>query len=132
MAASSVTETNVGADLPAPDLNGPKVLAAESISVTDKYAEERSKRSTGKGMAQYLDLRSDKTHLIQDPWVEAHTPLSQVVGNGGHSKIVIVGAGYGGILFAVNLVKLGFAAGDILFVDTAGGFGGTWYWNREF
>lgn len=113
-------------NVPAPDLNGPQ---EPSISVTDKYAQERSKRTTGKGMAQYLDLRSDKTHLNQDPWIEPNTPVSQVVADGGHCKILIVGTGYGGILFAVYLIKSGFKAEDLLFVDPAGGFGGNWYWN---
>jgi len=29
-----------------------------------------------------------------------------------------------------NLIKAGFSANDIVIVDPAGGFGGTWYWNR--
>lgn len=125
----AVDVASVGANIPAPDLNGPQVV--DGISVTDKYAQERSKRTTGKGMAQYLDLRSSKTHLNEDPWVEVNTPIPQVIADGGHAKILIVGAGYGGILFAVNLIKAGYKADDLLFVDTAGGFGGTWYWNSE-
>lgn len=125
----AVNVAKAGNNVPAPDLNGPRM--DESPLVEDKYAQERSKRTTGKGMAQYLDLRSDKTHLNQDPWVEAKTPIFQVVRDGGHSKILIVGTGFGGILFAVNLIKSGFKSEDILFVDPAGGFGGNWYWNSE-
>lgn len=47
-----------------------------------------------------------------------------------HARILIVGAGYGGLLFAVRLLQSGFTLEDILLVDSAGGFGGTWYWNR--
>lgn len=54
----AVDEAGIGAVVPAPDLNGPQ--KAKGMSVTDKYAQERSKRSTGKGMAQYLDLRSTR------------------------------------------------------------------------
>jgi len=52
------------------------------------------------------------------------------VREGDHAKITIVGAGYGGILFAVELLKAGFKPEDLLIVDPAGGFGGTWYFNR--
>jgi cation diffusion facilitator CzcD-associated flavoprotein CzcO len=31
---------------------------------------------------------------------------------------------------AVKLIKSGFAAEDIVFVEMAGDVGGTWYWNR--
>lgn len=121
----AVTVESVHANVPAPDANGPQVV--NGVSVADKYAAERSKRTTGKGMAQYLDLRAKKTHLNEDPWVEANTPVSQVVKDGGHVRILIVGTGYGGILYAVNLIKAGFKPEDLLFVDPAGGFGGTWY-----
>jgi cation diffusion facilitator CzcD-associated flavoprotein CzcO len=37
--------------------------------------------------------------------------------------------GFGGLLFAGRLLQSGFlGATEILFVDTAGGFGGTWWW----
>ena len=42
--------------------------------------------------------------------------------------ILIVGAGFGGILSAVKLIQAGINLDDILIVDPAGGFGGTWYW----
>jgi cation diffusion facilitator CzcD-associated flavoprotein CzcO len=45
--------------------------------------------------------------------------------------VLILGAGFGGLLFAVRLIQTGaFTADDLLLVDKAGGFGGTWYWNR--
>lgn len=45
-------------------------------------------------------------------------------------RLLVLGAGYGGLLYAVRFLEIGFAAADIRLVDTAGGFGGTWYWNR--
>jgi cation diffusion facilitator CzcD-associated flavoprotein CzcO len=53
------------------------------------------------------------------------------VSDGGHTKFLIVGTGYGGIMYAVKLIQAGFNVDDIVFVDPAGGFGGTWYWNRQ-
>lgn len=118
-----------GANVPSADLNGPHV--ASSVNVVEKYAQEREKR-LGKGLGQFVDLRHSEKFkpLLDDPWVEPGTPINQAVQDGGHCKILIVGAGYGGILFAVNLIKAGFQAEDIVIVDPAGGFGGTWYWNR--
>ena len=34
------------------------------------------------------------------------------------------------ILYAVRLIQAGMSKDDIVIVDPAGGFGGTWYWNR--
>lgn len=120
----------LGANVPAADLNGPQV--ANSVDVVQKYAQEREKR-IGKGLSQFVDLRKSVKFksLLDDPWVEAGTPVNEVMPDGGHCRVLIVGAGYGGILFAVNLIKAGFSAEDIVIVDPAGGFGGTWYWNRK-
>ena len=46
-------------------------------------------------------------------------------------RMLIVGARFGGLLFAVRLLQSGFLyETEILFVDTAGGFGGTRWWNQ--
>lgn len=58
--------------------------------------------------------------------VSAGTPINRPVPNGGHSRFLIVGAGFGGILHAVKLIKAGYSADELLMVDPAGGFGGTW------
>ena len=46
-------------------------------------------------------------------------------------RIIIVGAGFAGMMLSVRLLMAGFTPDDLLIVDPAGGFGGTWYWNRE-
>ncbi|KAF2215974.1 hypothetical protein CERZMDRAFT_34840 [Cercospora zeae-maydis SCOH1-5] len=115
--------------MPAPDGNGQAV--PNDHDYIQKYALEREKRLGRGGTAQYIDSKSAKLKkLLEDPWIATGTPIQQVVQDGGHRKIAIVGAGYGGILFAVALIKKGFSTEDILIVDPAGGFGGTWYWNR--
>ncbi|KXT05795.1 hypothetical protein AC578_1005 [Pseudocercospora eumusae] len=119
----------VGANVPSGDVNGPQI--SNGVDHTERYAQERAKR-VGKGSKQYLDPKQSPklSYLLEDPWIASGTPIQQVVSDGGHRKFVIVGAGFGGILFAVNLIKAGFKADNILIVDPAGGFGGTWYWNR--
>lgn len=98
-----------------------------------KYDSERDKRLRHDGNKQYLVPAHSEAFkkFVEDPWVEAGTPITKPVANGEHIKFLIVGAGYGGILFAIKLIKAGFSVNDIVFVDSAGGFGGTWYWNRE-
>lgn len=99
----------------------------------DKYAEERNKRLRPEGTAQYINLAdSDLQKLVADPWVdyEALARQAQPLQDGDSPKFLVVGAGINGITFAARLIETGFSAQDIVLVDIAGGYGGTWYWNR--
>lgn len=80
------------------------------------------------GTKQYIDLqRSDKFRgFLQDPWVNEGRISSSPVSDGGHTKVLIVGAGFGGITHAVRLIQAGFTQEDLVIIDSAGGFGGTW------
>ena len=68
-------------------------------------------------------------HIIWEP--QADTMLASVA-DGGHVKIAIFGAGFGGLCLAARALIEGSASSpnDIIIVDGAGGFGGTWYHNR--
>lgn len=105
-----------------------------TISLSEKYEQERKKRQdVSKGLAQYLGKNeSAGVILTEDPWIPSGTPVNRVVPDGGHVKFVVFGAGFGGLLSAIKLLDAGTAASpaDILIVDPAGGYGGTWYWNR--
>ncbi|KAJ5494346.1 hypothetical protein N7463_010433 [Penicillium fimorum] len=69
--------------------------------------------------------------FVNDPWLEptAIQPL-QTKFPEKRSEILIIGAGWGGIQNAVRMIEAGIPAEDIRIIDPAGGFGGTWYWNR--
>ncbi|KAH0831528.1 hypothetical protein AYO21_11328 [Fonsecaea monophora] len=98
-----------------------------------KYAEERQKRLRPDGTAQYVDvLESDKfKNFGVDPWAwEGHSAPTHPLEDGDHYKVVILGTGFAGILYGIHFLRAGFKLSDLLFVDRAGGFGGTWYWNR--
>lgn len=116
--------STAAAQIPGPDLDGPKFLS--------KYELEKQKRIRPEADAQYIELRNDEnlSQFLDDPWLASGTPVQQVVPDGGSCKFFVIGAGFGAILFAVKLVQQGYRASEICFVDTAGGFGGTWYWNR--
>ncbi|KAK0103953.1 hypothetical protein ONS96_005059 [Cadophora gregata f. sp. sojae] len=104
-----------------------------AIDLQEKYRQEREARLNDKGLAQYLDTSRTKDYIShEDPWVEAGTPVNVPVPDGGHVKIVIFGAGFGGLCAAARALTEGSASSpnDLLIVDRAGGFGGTWWHNR--
>ncbi|CAG7921057.1 unnamed protein product [Penicillium olsonii] len=91
-----------------------------------RYDIEREKRWRPDGPVQYTEFESDNPNLAEHhPDIPANTDCLQ------NLRVLIVGAGFGGLLFAVRLIQSGFClATDIILVDTAGGFGGTWWWNQ--
>ena len=118
-------------------VDGPPPNAVNANGTADpmqKYHEERTKRLKAEGNSQYIDLAtSDKFRRFQDdPWVDldAEGVANPALKDGSQHKFVILGAGYGGLLFAIRLIQAGMDVKDICIVDSAGGFGGTWYWNR--
>jgi hypothetical protein len=104
--------------------------AAAAMQIQQKYGEERDKRIRPEGTAQYIDLsRSEKFKQFQDdPWVDLNAPETgvPVLSDGSRCTILILGAGFGGLTFAVRLLQAGISVDDIRIVDSAGGFGGTW------
>ncbi|KAF1915396.1 hypothetical protein BDU57DRAFT_577026 [Ampelomyces quisqualis] len=101
-----------------------------------KYFTEAAKRQRTEGTKQFEQLHfSDNNRLrslADDPWAD-HAALDKLplpIDDGGRTKFLITGAGMGGIVAAIKLMKKGFTADQIIMVETAGGVGGTWYWNR--
>ena len=106
--------------------------------LSQKYTAEAAKRHRPDGLSQFVRLASSSLPtrfraLAEDPWAD-HAALNAkpTIPSGAKHKFIILGAGYGGLLFAVRLLQQGIAKSpeEILFVDAAGGFGGTWWWNR--
>jgi cation diffusion facilitator CzcD-associated flavoprotein CzcO len=110
----------------------------EKLAATRKrYAEEAQKRLRPEGLAQFLPLKQAQEErlraLSDDPWVD-HAGLNarpSPVTSDTTYKFFVLGAGFGGLVYAVQAIEAGLAtADDIRLADAAGGFGGTWYWNR--
>ncbi|KAI7284999.1 hypothetical protein KC345_g1997 [Hortaea werneckii] len=116
--------------IPSQDLNGP--VTNDLTNIAARYEAERAKRLKDQGANQYIDPSQNAKfcRYLEDPWIETGTPVHRPVPHDGHCKIAIIGAGFGGILFDVKLIQEGYRAADLLLIDPAGGFGGTWYWNR--
>lgn len=108
--------------------------AADLMALNAKYTAEKEKRQRADGNAQYIEIESNERFraLAADPWVD-HAALNAQPPNlkdGDEVKVIALGAGFGGLLFAIRFIQAGIAPADIRLVDVAGGFGGTWYWNR--
>jgi cation diffusion facilitator CzcD-associated flavoprotein CzcO len=106
-------------------------------AIERKYEDEAAKRLRPDGVDQFVDLDnqqgSESSVPYRDPWIDAEAPSAQgplPLQDGSDCKFLIVGAGLGGLIGAVKLIQAGFSVDDIRMVDAAGGFGGTWYWNR--
>lgn len=95
----------------------------------ERYEKERDKRLRKDGMAQYANFREQELHdLAKDPWVDYNDPriTTPPLNDGDSIKFLITGAGLNGLHYAGRLIEAGFSSKDIVLVDVAGGFGGTW------
>ncbi|RAH41709.1 flavin-containing monooxygenase [Aspergillus brunneoviolaceus CBS 621.78] len=84
--------------------------------------------TTGKNTASpsLPDISPSEMQKIQQRYAEERDKRQRA-----RFKVVILGAGFGGLLFAVRLLQTGcFRPEEIVLVDVAASFGGTWYWNR--
>jgi cyclohexanone monooxygenase len=98
---------------------------ANPDELREKYRVEREKRLRDEGAGQYIDMRAFSDDLEADPYVEpgfTRAPLVETV------DVVVVGAGFGGMLAAVRLREAGVT--NVRIIEKGGDFGGTWYWNR--
>jgi cation diffusion facilitator CzcD-associated flavoprotein CzcO len=89
-----------------------------------KYAQERDKRLRPDGNDQYVRLTGQFGHYLSDPYAERveREPRHD------HVTMAFVGGGFAGLLTAARLKDAGIDS--VRIVEKAGGFGGTWYWNR--
>lgn len=100
-------------------------LNFDPAALKAKYLEERNKRLRADGNEQYVEIKGDYAHYLEDPYVEpgfAREALTDDV------EVVIVGGGFGGLLAGARLREAGVE--DIRIIEQGGDFGGTWYWNR--
>jgi cyclohexanone monooxygenase len=70
-------------------------------------------------------MKGQYARLDLDPYVEpgfTRPALQEEL------EVLIVGGGFGGLLAAARLQKVGIT--NIRIIEKAGNFGGTWYWNR--
>ncbi|MBV1691954.1 NAD(P)/FAD-dependent oxidoreductase [Novosphingobium sp. G106] len=90
-----------------------------------KYRRERDRRLKRDHNDQYV-AASGKWGEIYE--VDPYTPVAPRDPITGETDVVILGAGYCGMMVAAQLKKAGIT--KFHNIDHGGNFGGTWYWNR--
>jgi cation diffusion facilitator CzcD-associated flavoprotein CzcO len=109
------------------------IPGADALQIEKRYGEERAKRLRSEGNNQFIEpSRSENFQsYLDDPWVDLTAVKdANAMFPANRCEMLILGAGWGGLLYAIRMVEAGIRPEDIRIVDTAGGFGGTWYWNR--
>ena len=94
-------------------------------ALREKYRAERDKRLRADGNQQYVEVKGEYAHFIEDPYVEPgfhREPLTDDV------VVAVIGGGFGGLLAGARLREAG--VDGVRMIEKAGDFGGTWYWNR--
>ncbi|MDO8912788.1 MAG: NAD(P)/FAD-dependent oxidoreductase [Phenylobacterium sp.] len=89
-----------------------------------KYIAERDKRLRADGNAQYLEVKGNLAHYLEDPY----TPRVERAPKTDHVTFAFVGGGFAGLVTGARLVEAGVT--DVRIIEKGGDFGGTWYWNR--
>lgn len=97
--------------------------SAHIKSLKQRYLEERDKRVNAR-RGEVVSLSGDLEHYLDDP----HTPALPREAVDSDVDVVVVGAGFGGLLAGAKLRDRGIE--KIRLIDKAGDVGGTWYWNR--
>jgi cyclohexanone monooxygenase len=89
-----------------------------------RYDAERDKRMRADGNDQYVHLHETTSNWLDDPY----TPRIEREAVTRDVEVLIMGGGFAALLAAGRLREAGID--DLLMIEKAGDFGGTWYWNR--
>jgi len=100
-------------------------LGFDPDALRAKYKQERDKRLRSDGISQFQRIDGDFAAYLDDPFVEPgleREPLSDEV------EVAVIGGGFSGLCTGARLREAGIEG--IRMIETAGDFGGTWYWNQ--
>ena len=100
-------------------------LGFDPAGLREKYRQERDRRLRDEGNEQYIEVKGEFAHFLDDPYAEPgfeREPLTDEV------EVLVIGGGFGGLLAGARLRQAG--VDNLRIVDPASDFGGTWYWNR--
>jgi len=105
-----------------------KCPPAEAINIPalrEKYLKERDRRIKKEHNDQYIETSGKWAGIYE---VDPYSPVKPRAALSGETDVVILGAGYCGMMAAIQLRKAGL--NNFYNIDHGGDFGGTWYWNR--
>jgi cyclohexanone monooxygenase len=106
--------------------NAPPAAEINIEALRKRYALERERRLYRDGEHKYV--RPEGAGPVADYSVDPYKEIVPREPRTDEIDVVIVGAGWGGVLASYHLVKQGVT--DFCNIDTAGDFGGVWYWNQ--
>ena len=98
--------------------------AIDKERLRQKYIEERNKRLRADGNDQYIQVKGQLAHYLDDPY----TPVTPRDPRTDHVTFAFIGGGFAGLATAARLMEAGIR--DVRIIEKGGDFGGTWYWNR--
>ncbi|HMM73366.1 MAG TPA: NAD(P)/FAD-dependent oxidoreductase, partial [Rhodocyclaceae bacterium] len=85
----------------------------------------RELKESRRGAADYMAMEGDFSRYLKDLHSTAPVPREALTDD---CEILVVGAGFAGLLLWYRLREAGFT--DVRFCEKGGDVGGTWYWNR--
>ncbi len=94
-------------------------------ALREKYRQERNKRLRREGQNQYAEPVGEFASAYES---DPHMPVKPRDPIVEETDVVVLGAGFCGMLTSIELKKAGIA--NFRNIDWAGDWGGCWYWNR--
>jgi len=91
----------------------------------EEQATYRAFKEARRGAADYMAMEGEFSKYLDDVYSAAPVPRDALTDE---CEILVVGAGFGGLLLWHKLSQAGFT--DVRFCEKGGDVGGTWYWNR--
>ena len=98
---------------------------AGAIFNAQEQKKYRDFKESRRGAADYMAMEGEFAKYLDDPYSEAPVERDTL---DDECEILVVGAGFAGLLMWHLLSKEGFT--DVRFCEKGGDVGGTWYWNR--
>src|SRR4051794_40089671 len=91
----------------------------------EEQAKYREFKEARRGAADYMTMEGEFGRYLQDVYSEPPVEREALTDE---CDILVVGAGFAGLLLWYKLSQEGFI--DVRFCEKGGDVGGTWYWNR--
>ena len=91
----------------------------------DEQAKYRAFKEARRGAADFRAMEGDFARYLEDVHSTNQIPRNPLTDT---CEILVIGAGFAGLLLWYKLFKAGFT--DVRFCEKGGDVGGTWYWNR--
>ena len=98
---------------------------AGAVFNAEEQATYREFKEARRGAADYMTMEGEFSRYLEDVYSEPPIERDALDDT---CEVLVVGAGFGGLLIWHKLQAAGFT--DVRFCEKGGDVGGTWYWNR--